>query len=522
MSAPGGYDGDQGKRRSLLIWYAGADTRLLKSPTDRLRYTCLGGAVLFTAAIAGVSMFDAVHMALRVPILVQLGVAVVWFVGISNLDRWFVTSMSLRHVQPGPWDDVASEGGKLRMALPRVAMALLLGFLVSTPLTLQIFDSEIQQEIQQIHQNQLDSHHKQVDTGSTGRRIASLTARRDALNKVIESNGLTPDVENDPDVKALETRLAALGTQYADLSQKATCEDTGTTVDLSTCKGTTGKQGRGKWFDYYTGQADSVKAQMNTVNGQLSARRRQIVKGAKGNSATAVARARRELPTVLAELKTAQTAQDTLTAGYDRSVLRSTGLLIRIQALVRISKGSPITFVVELLLWAVLMLIDCLPMIVKLSSTPGPYENLLARQQELDENLGRRAQQAEQRADRVYIDVKADERERSAPMRARADAAAEHRLRENHRHRPRERAGRHTRHNRRPRPDGVNGADPHRPTGPKGLGPHGPRRAPKERAGVHDWPSVESTHQAYTEGGFAYTLFSRVFWLKRRYERPGR
>jgi hypothetical protein len=528
MAAPGAYKTDT-RRRSILLWYSGADTRVLeRCPTDRIRYMGLGGAVLFTATLAGVSMFDAVHMALHVPTWVQVGVAVIWFLGISNLDRWLVTSMSRGHVQAGPWDDPVSDRGSLRMALPRIGMALLFGFLISTPLMLQIFDPEIQQQIQVIHQNELDAHQKQADKGATGRLIAQRMARRDALNKVIESKGLTPDVESDPDVKALESKLADLNTKYADYSQKAACEDAGTKVKVAACDGTSGKQGQGTWFAYYTRQAKNTKTQINTVNGQLNARKQQIVSGAKAKAGTAVANAKSELPTVLAELKTAQDAQDRATTGYNRSVQNSVGLLIRIQALIKASKGSPITFVVQLLLWAFLMLIDCLPVIVKLASAPGTYEKLLARQQEIDEAEGKWAQRAEQRATRFYTDAMAAERETKIGALARREAKKEYRLRKARLHDHYERVGRRTKDKRRwLRPGDAGETGPQRHAGPKGPGPRGPgsqrpKSTPKHRAPSRDWPSAESAHREYTEGGLVNGFLSRVFWLRKRYEGPGR
>jgi Domain of unknown function (DUF4407) len=414
---------------SLITWYSGADTRVLNlSPSDRPRYTGLGGAVLFTAVMAGFSMLDAVHMALHVAIWVAAAVALVWFLGISNLDRWLVSSMRKKRMEQSPWDDPARSGGMLRMAVPRLLMAVLFGLVISTPLTLQIFDPEIQAEIQQIHQDDLDKHQEQLKDGPTGRRIKELQARRNTLNSTITAKGLDTNVETDPQVVDLNNRITKLRAQFEKLDEKATCEDTGSTVATPSCKGTTGKAGQGKWYKRDRDAANRVKTQIDGLTSELNGRKRQLTTTAKDNAGINAAAAQKELGTVDAELKQLQGNQHETSAQYDKKIQESTGLLIRLKALIKASENSPVTFGAHLVLWIFFILIDCMPVFVKLFSHPGAYEELLEDQQELDKIDGRWKMRAKQRADRIFAETMAAERERTIGTLARLAAAEQYKL----------------------------------------------------------------------------------------------
>ena len=64
---------------------------------------------------------------------------VFWGALIFNLDRYIVSSTHK-----------GSDGSRLKIwrnALPRLVLAILLGFVISTPLELKIFESEIEAEI---------------------------------------------------------------------------------------------------------------------------------------------------------------------------------------------------------------------------------------------------------------------------------------------------------------------------------------------------------------------------------------
>ena len=121
------------------LWFSELPVRLAggrpgfvdQFPDDQLKFKVIGYVVLFTGTMAWVSMAFAVGVALHAPLPVEHRAAgAFWGVGIVAIDRMLIVSM---HRRRGLW----------WRALPRLLFALLLGFIISTPFTLEVFGQEI-------------------------------------------------------------------------------------------------------------------------------------------------------------------------------------------------------------------------------------------------------------------------------------------------------------------------------------------------------------------------------------------
>src|SRR5687768_7478279 len=97
----------------------------------------MGGVVASTGILAGLSMAFALNFAAHAPWPIAVPLGVLWGLIIVNLDRLLIAGM--RHG--------TSVRRTLALGLPRVLLAVILGFVIATPLTLQIFRSEIDTEI---------------------------------------------------------------------------------------------------------------------------------------------------------------------------------------------------------------------------------------------------------------------------------------------------------------------------------------------------------------------------------------
>ena len=120
----------------FLIALSGARPEILaRCPTERVKFQSLGWAILITSAMATVSMWFALTSVMGFNAVLAFPVAVIWGLIIMGIDRWLVTSMPI------------DGSRKWAMAIPRVVLALLLGSLISTPIVLRIFQSEINNQI---------------------------------------------------------------------------------------------------------------------------------------------------------------------------------------------------------------------------------------------------------------------------------------------------------------------------------------------------------------------------------------
>lgn len=140
----------------FLWWCAGADEHFLKlSPMqDRVKYAGIGGIVLCTgllAAFSGGYAFNTIFGPKGDAIddlVLSIGTSIgsiifgcVWGLIIFNLDRFIVSSTGKGDgTDKITWREVGQ-------ALPRIVIALILGFAISAPLEIKILESEINSEL---------------------------------------------------------------------------------------------------------------------------------------------------------------------------------------------------------------------------------------------------------------------------------------------------------------------------------------------------------------------------------------
>ena len=144
------------KISKFLWWCAGADEHFLKiSPMqDRVKYAGIGGIVLCTgllAAFSGGYAFNTIFGPKGDAIddlVLSIGTVIgsiifgcVWGLIIFNLDRFIVSSTGKGDgTDKITWKEVGQ-------ALPRIVIALILGFAISAPLEIKILESEINSEL---------------------------------------------------------------------------------------------------------------------------------------------------------------------------------------------------------------------------------------------------------------------------------------------------------------------------------------------------------------------------------------
>lgn len=132
--------------RSLLWFCSGANRDILEAcpSSEHNKYAGIGATVLFTGLLAAFSGGYALYTAFEsVPLAAGFGLF--WGLLIFNLDRFIVSTIKkdggLRH--------------QLKMALPRFLLAIVLAVVISKPLELKIFESEILEILQRRQLDQL-------------------------------------------------------------------------------------------------------------------------------------------------------------------------------------------------------------------------------------------------------------------------------------------------------------------------------------------------------------------------------
>ncbi|MGW3992448.1 DUF4407 domain-containing protein [Amycolatopsis sp. NPDC004772] len=360
--------------RYPLARLAGAQPDVLaKAKTDRIKYSAMGGVLLTTAGVAGVSGAFALISTLKLPPAVAALAGVLWAVVILNLDRMLIVN-------------IRRQSGWLRnlgAAVPRLLLAVVIGSVVSMPLVLRIFEPEIANEIQVMHSDNLIAAQEKLnrqfaDIDTTQKKVDELQA--------VASGQSQPSVSGDTDVVAAQQRVTAAQQAYDKAAGEAQCELVGS------CG--THEPGVGQAYLQAKAKADQAKGDLDTANSQLNDAKKRAQDKIAGGAASNAKAAAAELSTLVPRLEERKKARTEAQGRLDRGELGNDGLLARMEALDRLTEGSSQMQLAKLALALLFLLIEVLPVVVKLLSLVGEptlYDKLLAKEEKtLEKRAGGR------------------------------------------------------------------------------------------------------------------------------------
>jgi|tagenome__1003787_1003787.scaffolds.fasta_scaffold20956646_2 hypothetical protein len=371
-------------RRALaepLLTIAGANRDVLReAPKERTKQVAMGAVLVSTAAIAGVSAAYAFHLALHfwVPVAVLGGLA--WGLIILNLDRWLVVSSPR----------LKTKWGTLGMALPRVLLAILIGAVISTPLTLAIFSAEISTEVKVMAAEEEDDFNQQLEADSRYEQIPGWEQQIAALQADLQVGVTDADVLNNPAVVDLQRRIDEAKTRYETAAAAVQCENDGT------CG--TGVPGIGDVSRDKMDERDRLRREWDALQAQVEPLKAQVRDQLESEDGKKTPDQKAELAEAQAELAAAKKARAAEIAAHEEAVGNSDGILARLTALGRIQDNDPMLGTAHWLLFLFMTALECLPIIFKTMLALGPpslYERLVALDEEKTEARVRLRMQTE-------------------------------------------------------------------------------------------------------------------------------
>lgn len=303
----------------FLWWCAGAHQQLLKQyPSEQAKYSGLGGVILATFVLAGLSAGYAMYTVFN-NWLLAIVFAVVWGLIIFNFDRFLVSTMRKYGV---------SRRKQVWMAVPRLALALLIGLTIARPLELKIFEKEIDTKV-------TENLHKKIQNN-------------DSLLK-IENTALTQNTTTE------RNRLIA---------RKIGIEDTLHQLQQAYLGEADGTAGSGQ-----RGIENITRLKMNAYNAasiQFAPELAQLNAGIH------------EQDSILA---TANASLETKRKIYEAATASNVGFLERNKALSDLSAEESSVFWTSLLISLLIILIETGPILSKLMMPVGPYDIALAKEE---------------------------------------------------------------------------------------------------------------------------------------------
>lgn len=355
----------RGPGRALRI-LAGVDETILDhAPSERPRYTALGGVVLSTATVAMFSMamaaYEVLGHASRLTILPVLG----WGLIILNLDRWLVSTITPSNL-----------GRKALAVVPRVVLAAVFGVIIAEPLVLRIFETAVERQVEDSRQQDLVNYQSDLE-GCNGLTVTLPAAATGGGSRTRSVDCTTMRVHvTVPTPAALANQLTQLHNQQAGLAASAAADAAqlaklNATARLE-CNGTsgrglTGRFGVGPSCKRLRDEADTFErthdiAAREQASDQIGGQIKQL----EQQRATAATRHETAVRQAVADLVQQR-------AEHQRDI----GLLERFQALDELVAHNRFLWLNRWLLTVFFVTFDCLPVIVKLFSGGSHYEYMV-------------------------------------------------------------------------------------------------------------------------------------------------
>ena len=330
----------------FLWWCAGADRQiLLQCPmADRVKYGGIGGIVFCTGLLAAFSggyafytifspkgdavNLDPIDMA---SVIGSALFAIIWGLIILNMDRFIVSSTG-----KGDGTD-AITGKEFVQALPRIIIAIILGFAISSPLEVRILKTEINAELQ----NKQDDY------------LMSLNIKTDSITNLQMKNKKTDLSKVENEIKGIEQNFEKQRIEILDGRKRLEDE-------------IAGRIGSGK-----SGEGPAAKAQKENLNKQEI--ELQDKKKAKESEIIAL----KERYTRI------NNEVDLLDKGRDEKYKKNQLIAHQLDGLMeRIHISHDIGGVVPWLIFLVLLSIEAGPIFFKMMMNKGVYEYLVDNNKE--------------------------------------------------------------------------------------------------------------------------------------------
>lgn len=373
----------------VLIWLSGADPETLAhSPRERRKFSGLGGVVLTTSAMAALSAGFALHNGARAPLWAALIVALLWGLAIANLDRWLIAAAPRRDRW---WQNLAT-------LVPRLLLATVIGAVVSTPLVLWIFQSEIQAQLTLTQRSDRAAFETSLRDDARFTAIPRLEKEVDRLQKAAAGALPAGDFADDPVVAAARAEFTRIDGQYQQAQSRALAEFDGTEG--------TGRRGAGSSYRQKLRVAQDLRAERDTAKKKLDdAYNAALARGAAAAGGQQ-ADARQDLPGKQAELARLKTLKAQEEDRYLVDSRNDRGLLAQIEALNAItgSNGTLKTAYLTLLLF--ITAVEVLPVLTKFLLNIGKasaYDEILASAERADvQNARRHLEMERERREKEY------------------------------------------------------------------------------------------------------------------------
>lgn len=355
-------------------WCAGARTEILdQCPTDQSKYFGIGGTILFTAMMAsfagGYAFFTAFHStAMSIPF------GIFWGLLIFNLDRYIVATI-------GKGDGTAKiTRDEWKNAAPRLLMAVLLGFVISTPLELKLFEKEINVEVENIIREE------RAKLGEGEVPILSLIAEKQNKIKQLKQEQISVETKADdlPNKAGIEDKQIELVNEEIQRIDGLIASNTNNWVrynsEMQNASTDEDKDNAKRLRDRYgNGANNKRKAELLEQIGKLHTDKFERGKSYYKEADELKKINQPKIDAVEQEIKTLEAKLGGKRDENDEIAKQYSGLMARLEALSRLTDKYTVLLIVKWLITLLFVFIEVAPVLFKLMAESGPYDDIIDR-----------------------------------------------------------------------------------------------------------------------------------------------
>ena len=365
----------------FLWWSAGANIDILeKCPTEHAKYFGVGGTIIFTALMASFAGGYAFFTAFKSPLL-SVFFGIFWGLLIFNLDRYIVSTIG----KGDGTQKITLEEWKI--AAPRLIMAVLLGFVIATPLELKIFEKEIQTVVERLKIDK-SIELQQRDTTFI-KDLEEVKKRRTKLeNEIVELTNNKKQLATDAG-SFFEERLNEFRQDY----QQKKSEIAVVQKRINVVQG-----------EYMTAIRDSLSSRKirklrEKRDGQVGIRNKirksskkieDEIFSLKKNKGNAIDEEKRRLDeqiaimadekeSVLARITQMRTIKDAKSKNYDNKSENYDGFAAHLEAMSVLTEEKSAIYYAKWLITLLFIFIEIAPVLFKLMAEAGPYDDIMDR-----------------------------------------------------------------------------------------------------------------------------------------------
>lgn len=368
----------------FLWWCAGARPDIVEQyPTEHSKYFGIGGTILFTALMASFAGGYAFYTAFQNPFLAII-FGIFWGCLIFNLDRYIVSTI-------GKGDGTTKiTKAEWIAASPRLLMALILGFVIATPLELKIFEPEIKTIVERL----------KID------KAEELKSRDVSFNNDIDANKqrlskIESDVQNltsnkkkflDNAIERIEERRKEL---ELDSKQKGN-ELVGAQNKLNVAQSnylyadndTTGRFSKAQVSSYkeirnnarqYRDNISNEKKQIDDRITSIETDRETAIKEEAAKIDKQISLLITEKESLIDKINQMDKTKEVKRKGYENKVENYDGFAAHLEAMSILTSEKSAIFYSKWLITLLFILIEVAPVLFKLMTESGPYDDVLER-----------------------------------------------------------------------------------------------------------------------------------------------